>query len=75
MIDARLSRVRMRDLASLGRSRRTGPAGAASAAGTPVRPRAASSRPGTDDFVASIIETRAGRCTTGETTGYRDSVG
>jgi hypothetical protein len=61
MVDATLSRVRMRDLIGLGRCRpcasprRTGTDGDAIAAGTPRRPRATSSRPGADDFVASTI--------------------
>ena len=72
MIDATLSRVRMRDLGGLGRSRparpggagprrpsasrrRTGTDGAAIGTGTSPRPSAPSSRPGTDDFMASII--------------------
>jgi hypothetical protein len=72
MVDATISRVRLRDLAGLGRSRparagvaaatspsaarrRTDADGAAIAAGTSPRPSAPSSRPGTDDFTASII--------------------
>jgi hypothetical protein len=71
MVDATISRARMRDLARLGRFRPAPPgrAGlcdpashgravtdAASIADDPsVRPRAASSRPETDDLVASTI--------------------
>jgi hypothetical protein len=53
MVDATISRVRLRDLAGLGR--RTGADGAAIATGTSPRPSAPSSRPGTDDLVASTI--------------------
>jgi hypothetical protein len=45
MVDAAISRVRLRDLARLG----------SIADGTPPRPRAAGSRPGADDLVASTI--------------------
>jgi hypothetical protein len=72
MVDATISRVRMRDLACLGRSgarlRAYGPPPGACASrrqaatdassigdGLPPRPRAASSRPGTDDLMASTI--------------------
>jgi hypothetical protein len=72
MVDATPSRVRLRDLGGLGRSRtsqpggagprrpsasrrRTGTDGAAIATGASPRPSAPSSRPGTDDFMASII--------------------
>jgi len=72
MVDATTSRVRLRDLAGLGRSRtdrageadapspsaarrRTGTDGSAIAAGTSPRPSAPSSRPGTDDLMASTI--------------------
>jgi hypothetical protein len=72
MVDATISRVRMRDLACLGRSgarlRAFGPAADACASRRqavtdasgigdvlPPRPRAASSRPGTDDLLASTI--------------------
>jgi hypothetical protein len=72
MVDATISRARMRDLARLGRFRVAPPGrarlcdpgashgrvvtDAASIADDPsVRPRAASSRPETDDLVASTI--------------------
>jgi hypothetical protein len=72
MVDATISRARLRDLACLGRCRLTGSGGAGSrqasasrrrtvtdassiADGTPARPRAASSHPGTGDLVASTI--------------------
>jgi hypothetical protein len=72
MIDATISRARLRDLAGLGRSRpvspgdagqrrpsasrrRTGTDASSIAAGTSTRPRATSSRPGSDDLVASTI--------------------
>jgi len=72
MIDAPISRVRLRALACLGRCERIAAGGAGlhpSAASRrqrftdatgigetlPPRPRAASSRPDTDDLVASII--------------------
>jgi hypothetical protein len=72
MVDATISRARLRDLAALGRSRpghggeaaatgpsasrrRTGTDGAAIAAGTSPRPSTTSSRPGSDDLVASTI--------------------
>ena len=72
MIDATISRARLRDLACLGRyhwaesggaglrpafaSCRQGVTDAASIGDTlPARPRATSSRPGTDDLMASII--------------------
>jgi len=72
MIDATISRVRLHDLAGLGRceqvaageaglhlsaaSRRQSVTDATSIGETlPPRPRAASSRPGTGDLVASII--------------------
>jgi hypothetical protein len=72
MVDATISRVRLHDLARLGRfrdgSRASGPCAVPSAPrrqpvtdassigdDLPPRPRAASSRPGTDDLVASTI--------------------
>ena len=72
MVDATISRVRLRDLACLGRSRHGSRAFSPSAApyasrrqritdatsigdALPPRPGAASSRPGTDDLVASTI--------------------
>ncbi len=72
MIDATISRARLRDLACLGRSRppdaggaglhwasaprRRAATDAASIAGVPSTcPRAASSRPETDDLMASTI--------------------
>jgi hypothetical protein len=72
MVDATISRVRLRDLARLGRFRRRSGRCAAVAAtyasrrpsvtdatsigdGLAPRPKAASSRPGTDDLVASTI--------------------
>jgi hypothetical protein len=74
MIDALNSRVRLRDLARLGRTRNRGAAAGGVAAPAPCasrpqaatdaasigdvlspRPSAASSRPGTDDFMASTI--------------------
>src|SRR5205814_7545148 len=75
MVDAAISRARLRDLAGLGRSRpappggagprrpsasrrRTGADASSIAAGTSPRPRAASSRPGSDDLVASTIRVR-----------------
>jgi hypothetical protein len=74
MVDATISRVRLRDLACLGRSgvrlRAFGPPGVACASRRQAvadasgigdvlspRPRAASSRPGTDDLMASTIAT------------------
>jgi len=68
MTDSAISCGRLRDLARLGRSRaRTGRAAPAAGAGiadqpsniaggTPPRPRAASSHPGTHDLTESIIE-------------------
>jgi hypothetical protein len=73
MADATISRVRLRDLARLGRShprsgaafgarpvtaasrRQSGTDAASIAAGLPPRPRAASSRPGTGELMASTI--------------------
>jgi hypothetical protein len=72
MVDATISRVRMRDLTRLGRSRlcqgrfaappetyasRRQPVTDATSIGNglPSHPRAASSRPATDDLVASTI--------------------
>ena len=72
MIDATLSRVRMRDLASLGRfrpasgrgtafhqacasRRESGTEASGIATALPSRPRAASSRPGDGDLMASTI--------------------
>jgi hypothetical protein len=72
MVDATISRVRMRELARPGRFRhRVGRVAACAATsasrrpsvtdatsigdGLPPRPEAASSRPGTDDLVASTI--------------------
>jgi hypothetical protein len=73
MGDATISRVRLRDLARLGRCRprsgapsgarpmtaashrQTGTDAASIATGLPVRPRAASLRPSTDELVASLI--------------------
>jgi hypothetical protein len=60
LVDVTISRVRLRDLAALGRARRaarrrTGADGAAIAAGTSPRPSTPSSRPGTDDLMASTI--------------------
>ena len=73
MVDATISRVRLRELARLGRFRRRSGRFAACTApsasrrpsvtdatsigdGVAARPRAASSRPGTDDLVASTIK-------------------
>jgi hypothetical protein len=73
MVDATISRVRLRDLARLGRCgpragaafgarpvtaaphQQAGTDAASIATDLPVRPRAASSRPGTDDLMASTI--------------------
>jgi hypothetical protein len=72
MINATISRARLRDLPGLGRSRpappgyagqrmpsasrrRTGTDASGIAAGPPPRPKPTSSRPGSDDSVASII--------------------
>jgi hypothetical protein len=58
MVDATISRARLRDLACLGRFRLPDAGGAglsASVRFTPPRPRAVSSRPEEHDFMASPI--------------------
>src|SRR5437879_3400036 len=59
MVDATISRARLRDLARLGRSRPAQP-GEAGLRRPFARPRAARSRPGSDDLMASTIERKLG---------------
>jgi hypothetical protein len=55
MLDALISRARLRDLARLGRVRNRRAAAGGVAASVPSRPRAASPRPGADDLMAATI--------------------